>query len=188
MRVIEPSEIIVEQTNKPKGNSTHANPWIRFLARFFDYSLFFLLLLSSRKLFHGHLPLGQYEHLVPFEFFVWIPIEALLLSAWGSTPGKFFLRTTLRRGKKKRLDYMSALRRAFSVWFRGLGMGILGLNFFCLLVAYNKLKVLQITSWDRDDHIEVTHHPIGQWRIYAAAFIAMAGILYYYSQKNLYFS
>ena len=180
-RVIEPSEIVVEQPNKPKGNIAHANPWIRCIARFFDYSLFFLLLLFSRKFFHGQLPFGRYEHLIPFEFFIWIPFETALLATWGSTPGKFFLRTKLKQGKKGRLDGMTALRRSFAVWIRGLGMGIPVLNFFCLVVAYNKLKLFQITSWDRDDHIAVTHYPIGRWRIYVAVFIAVAGIFYYYS-------
>jgi hypothetical protein len=183
-RVIEPSEIIVEQPGKPKENIVHANPWIRCIGRFFDYSLFFLLLLLTRKLFHGQLPFGKYERLIPFEFFVWIPIEAILLSTLGTTPGKFFLRTKLKAGKKNRLDFMTALRRSFSVWFRGLGMGIIGLNFFCLMIAYNKLKLLQITSWDRDDHIQVTHYPIGKWRIYIAVFVAVVGILYYYQEKN----
>ncbi len=184
-RVIEPSEIIIEGSNPPKENITHVNPWIRCIARFFDYSLFFLLLLSTRKLFHGQLPFVKYEHLIPFEFFVWIPIEAVFLSTWGTTPGKFFLRTKLKAGKSQKLDFMTAMRRSFSVWFRGLGMGIIGLNFFCLIIAYNKLKLLSITSWDRDDHIQVTHYPIGRWRIYLAVFVATVGILYYYKEKNL---
>lgn len=184
-RVIEPSEIILEDLHGPKENITHVNPWIRCLARFLDYSLFFLLLLFTRKLFHGQFPFGKYERLIPFEFFVWIPFEALLLSTWGSTPGKFFLRTKLKMGRKIKLDWMTALRRGFSVWFRGLGMGIVGLNLFCMMIAYNKLKLFKITSWDRDDHIQVTHYPIGRWRIYVAVFLAASGILYYYKEKNL---
>jgi hypothetical protein len=183
-RVVEPSEIFVEREQKPRENITHANPWIRCLARYLDYALFFLLLLSSRKLFHGQFPFGQYEYLIPFEFFVWIPIEALLLTTWGTTPGKWFLRTKLKAGKKQKLDYMMALRRSFAVWFRGLGMGILVLNFFCMLMAYNKLKLFGITSWDRDDHVTVTHYPIGRWRIYVAAVVAAVGLLSYYSVKQ----
>jgi len=182
-RIIEPSEIIVEQPNRRKENIAHVNPWIRFLARFVDYSLFFLLLLASKKLFRGQLPFSKYDHLIPFEFFVWIPIEALLLSTWGKTPGKFFLKTRLKQGKRDKLDYSTALRRSFAVWLRGFGMGIPVLNCFCLLVAYNKLKVSQITTWDREDHISVTHYPIGRWRIYAAALIAATGALYYYSAR-----
>ena len=184
MRVIDPSEIIVEEPNKPKADAAHVNPWIRCIARFFDYALFFLLLLLIRKLFLGHLPFSKYERLIPFEPFVWIPIEALLLSTWGSTPGKCFLRTQLKAGKKFKLDFTMALRRSFAVWFRGLGMGIVGLNFFCLMIAYNKLKLLKITSWDRDDHIQVIHHPIGRWRIYIAVFVALTGTLYYYQEKR----
>lgn len=184
MKVIEPSEIIIEGGQGRKEDAVHVNPWIRFLARGMDYSLFFLLLLASRKIFHGQLPFGKYENLVPFEYFVWIPIEALFLSTWGKTLGKWFLKTKLRAGKKERLDYMTALRRSFSVWFRGLGLGIPVVNFFCLLMAYQKLKIFHITSWDRDDHITLTHAPIGRWRIYVAAFIAATGILCYYTEKN----
>jgi hypothetical protein len=178
-RVIEPSEIIVEGgKTAPRENASHVNPWIRCLARFFDYSLFFLVLLQIPFV-------NNYERLIPFEYFVWIPIEALLLSTWGTTPGKFFLKTKLKAGKRQKLDFMSALRRSFAVWFRGMGLGIPLLNFFCLLIAYQKLKLLKITSWDRDDHVQVTHYPIGRWRIYVAVFVAVTGILYYYKEKNL---
>jgi hypothetical protein len=181
-RVIEPSEIIVEQPGKVEENISKVNPWIRCIARFFDYSLFFLLLLSTRKLFHGQLPFGKYEHLVPFEYFIWIPFEALFLSTLGTTPGKFFLRTKLNR---KRLEFNVAIRRSFSVWIRGLGLGIPVLNALCLIHAFQKLKLTHTTSWDRDDRIVVTHYPIGKWRLYIAVLIAAGGILYYYSQKNV---
>jgi len=183
-RVIEPSEIIIEKTQKPKENITHVNPWMRLLARALDYSLFFLVLLAIRKFFLGQLPFGKMENYIPFEFFVWIPIEALLLSTWGTTPGKFFLKTKLKQGKREKLDFMTALKRSFSVWLRGLGMGIPIFSFFCLLVAFNKLKMVHITSWDRDDHITVTHYPIGKWRIYFVVFVAVSSILYYYKEKQ----
>ncbi len=184
-KVIEPSEIIVEQRERqPRENITHVNPWIRFLARYVDYSLFFLVLLLSRKWLHGELPLGHYEYFIPFEFFVWIPVEALLLSLWGTTPGKFFLKTRLKAGKRGKLEWICALRRSFSVWFRGLGMGIVGVNVFCMLTAYNRLRMMQITTWDRDEHVVVTHYPIGRWRIYVAATIALFGTLFYYSEKG----
>lgn len=182
--VIEPSEIIVDGQSKPKEDISHVNPWIRFLSRYVDYALFFLLLLSTRKLFHGQLPFGKYEHFIPFEFFVWIPIEAVLLSTWGTTPGKFFLRTKLKLGKREKLDFFTAMRRSFAVWVRGIGLGIVGLNFLCMLVAFNKLKVFGTTTWDRDDQIKVTHYPIGRWRIYLAVFVAVGGILYYTQEKS----
>lgn len=179
-KVIEPSEIIVEQVDQPRQNIVHANPWIRCIARYFDYSLFFLLILWL----HQWIPFTIHEYWIPFEFFLWIPVEAILLATWGTTPGKFFLKTKMRVGKKTRFDWMGAFRRSFAVWVRGLGMGIPVINFFCLVTAYNKLKIFQITSWDQEDHVVVTHYPIGKWRIYVASGIAILGILFYYFQKN----
>ncbi len=184
-RVIEPSEIIIENPQKPKENITHVNPWIRCIARFFDYSLFCLFLFFTRKILNGILPLGSYDRFIPFEFFVWIPIEALFLSTWGVTPGKWFLKTKLKAGKKFKLHFTMALKRSFNVWFRGFGMGIAILNIFCLAIAYHKLKMFKITSWDREDHIDVIHYPIGRWRIYTAVFIAATGLLFYMQEKNI---
>lgn len=183
-KVVEPSEIIIDREGLPREETSKVNPWIRFLARFFDYSLFFLLLWGLRALTGGQLPLGKFEHLVPFEFFVWIPIEALFLSTWGQTPGKFFLKTKLKQGRKEKLDYLTALKRSFYVWFRGLGMGIPGLNVFCLLFAYHRLRVLKQTSWDREEHIVVWHYPMAQWRVVVAAMVAFGGLLFYYGEKR----
>lgn len=179
-RVIEPSEIFVEQPFKKQENITHVNPWIRFLARFFDYSLFCLCLLGIKKFYW---PLPQ-ERLIPYEFLLWVPVEALLLSTWGKTPGKWFLRTTLKAGKRKQMHFKMALKRSFNVWLRGMGMGIMGLSFLCLAVAYHKLKILRITSWDREDHVEVTHYPLGRWRLLVAVFVALAGLLFYMQEKR----
>jgi RDD family. len=182
-QVIEPSEILVEQ-DYARSKPAEVNPWIRFLARFFDYSLFCLSLLLIKKIFHIDGFSDSWANLIPFEFFSWIPIEALLLFAWGKTPGKWFLKTHLRFRGKPRPDFLMALRRSVSVWWRGLGLGIPILNALCLLVAYQRLKLTHTTSWDRDDRIYVTHHFIPQWRIIAAALFASIGMLVYFSLKN----
>lgn len=185
-RVVEPSEITVESASQKKNTkrTLDTHPWRRFLARFFDYSLFFLVLLFSRKIFNGHLPLSHYEYFIPFEFFVWIPFEALFLAFLGKTPGKFFLRIQLRQGKRTKLDFSGALRRSFSVWLRGFGMGIPVLNLLCLLFAYHRLTQNKITSWDREDHIVVTESFVGKWRIYLACLITVFGHVYYYIEKS----
>lgn len=63
-------------------------------------------------------------------------------------------------------------------------MGIPVLNIFCLLIAYQKLKVFKITSWDRDDHVTVTHQPISRFRLILTACVAILGLLFYYSDKS----
>lgn len=182
---IDPSEILVEQRRGTVNeDTTRANPWLRFLARFFDYSLFVLLLWALRVLLHGHLPLGRYEEWIPFEYFLWIPFEALLLSTWGTTPGKFFLKTKIRYGAMGKFSYMTALKRSLQVWFRGMGMGIPFICQLCMIMAYHRLKVFRKTSWDHEGHITVTHSPIGRWRLVVAAVIAIGGMFFYFHNKK----
>lgn len=178
--IIEPSEIIIEKNGTVRETATHVSPWIRFLARFFDYALFIFLLGAVRYLITGTPSLAQYESFVPIPFFCWIPIEALFLSTWGTTPGKFFLRTKLIPRRRGKLEYKIALRRSFNVWFRGLGMGIPVINVLCLMVAYHRLNLLRTTSWDVETQTMITHYPIGTWRIVVASIISAAGLFFYY--------
>lgn len=182
--IVDPSEILVDVEEGARANAYLPNPWARFFARFFDYAWFLLLLWGGRALLHGSLPFGRFESFIPFEFFVWIPLEALLLSLWGTTPGKWFLQVKLRQGRRLRLAYASALKRSFSVWLRGLGMMIPIISFFCLLVAYQRLKIAQHTSWDRDDGITVTNGSVPKWRFIASTLFIVAVFLVYFSSKR----
>ncbi len=179
-KIVEPSEIIDKGDFSQERSHTPPNPWIRFLARFFDYSLFFtairLLILS----FQPHFSFRAIDSFVPVEFLAWVPLEALLLSTWGTTPGKWLLHIQMRFGRTGKPDFKLAFRRSILVWIRGLGLAIPFINLFCFLVAYNRLKLTQTTSWDRDLNIHVSYAPIHRWRIGLAASVAVLGLLFYY--------
>ncbi len=175
-KAIEPSEILIGDDGTVRDKPIEANPWLRFLARAFDYSLFFSFLWAISA--------GKIEStLVPLEYFLWIPVEAAFLRWLGTTPGKWVLGIQLRQGRLPRLDYPTALRRSFNVWFRGLGMGVPFLNVICSLVAFQRLKAFKVTTWDRDDHIQIRYLRIGTWRIVLALLIATLGLGFYYGQK-----
>lgn len=97
--------------------------------------------------------------------FVWIFIEALLLSTWGNTPGKWLLKTTLRDSAGQKLAFHSGLRRSFSVWWKGLGLGLPIVAAITNILAYRKLTKEGVTSWDRQGGYLVTHEKIGPVRI-----------------------
>ena len=177
-KVIEPSEILINEDGTIRDKPAPGNPWLRFLARMVDYALFFMALFA--------ISWGRIESasIVPFEYFLWIPVEAAFLRWLGTTPGKWLLGIKLQQGRILRLDYITALRRSFNVWFRGLGMGIPFINIICMLVAFQRLKLFKITSWDRDDHIHVSYRNIGKWRIVLAVLIAVLGLGYYFSEKH----
>jgi hypothetical protein len=174
-RVIEPSEIIVGKDPSNRAPITRVNPYVRLIARFFDYSIFFSLLCIIAPPF----TMPSFERLVPIEFFAWIPIETLLLATWGTTPGKWLLNTDVKWGHAKRMPFAPALRRSLSVWFRGLGMGIPFINILCMIIAYYRLRAFQVTSWDRDEGTFVVHHPLPPWRLYLVSALAAAGMIFY---------
>jgi hypothetical protein len=173
-QVIEPSEIITGR-DEPIHHLSRPNPMLRLIARFFDYSLFFALL----HLDSAPVSLPMLGRFIPIEFFVWIPIEVIFLSTWGTTPGKWLLCTEIKWGHAKRLPFRIALRRSFSVWFYGIGMGIPIINVLCMLNAYYRLRVLQTTSWDRQEGTFVIHHKLPKWRYYTVAAAVLVGMLYY---------
>jgi hypothetical protein len=176
-KVIEPSEILIGDDGTVRDKPEEATPWIRFLARMFDYSFFFTGLWAISR--------GKIESsLVPYEYFLWIPVEAAFLRWLGTTPGKWLLGIKLQQGRFLQLDYLTALRRSFHVWFRGLGMGIPFINVVCMLVAFQRLKAFKTTTWDRDDHIHVSYRRGGKWRIVLAVIITIGGLGFYFSEKH----
>jgi len=138
-------------------------PWIRFFARILDYIIFvsiiFVLVEEILKLNLN----GVYSFSLYFTaIFIWIFIEAALLSTWGTTPGKWLFNVTLRDNSRKKLHFIPALSRCLSVWFLGIGTGIPILCFIGMGVQYSKLTKTKATSWDaKRKHI--IHHDYLRW-------------------------
>lgn len=172
MKTIDPTEILVEGAS-PK--SAADNPWVRFFARLFDYSFICMCIWGLRHFF----PFGPYEHWIPFELLLWVPIEALLLSTWGTTPGKWLLKVKIT----PHLGFEAAIKRSLSVWIRGMGLGIPFVNFFCLLIAYQRLRLLKTTSWDIDSRTKITYGTISRLQFGVVAGFAIFGLLFYTSVR-----
>ncbi len=178
-KVIDPSEILIDSEGTYQEKPIVANPWVRFLARMFDYSLFFLAIFAIRMMVGRPLFIDQIDTLIPVQYFLWIPIEGFLLWAFKTTPGKWWFRISMKQGRLTRLDFMTALRRSFLVWIRGIGLGIPIINGICMMVGYHRLKLFQVTSWDKEEHIQVTNLAIGQARLTIGAVVAISGLFLY---------
>ncbi|MFQ5730064.1 MAG: RDD family protein [Waddliaceae bacterium] len=83
-------------------------PWVRFWARQLDYS-FGGLILAVLDTFLLEVNDTAFPFIV---IFAWVFVESWLLSAWGTTPGKFLLRVSVRtpdiRFKKTEFSLASA--------------------------------------------------------------------------------
>jgi len=181
--VIDPSEIIMETPRVSREKTSEVNPWMRFLARMTDYALFSLLLFFLIRFALPFQLLKKYDFMVPYPYLLWIPIEALFLFLWETTPGKFLLKTRVVHTGRGRWNYFSALRRSFLVWFRGMGLGIPVVSLITMLHAYSHLRLRKISSWDRDEKTKVIHQPLHPARLGVAIVIILASFI-----LNRYFS
>src|SRR2546421_9990933 len=98
--------------NNPFG----ARPFVRLMARAFDYALVLVALdVCGMSLLHLH-PILKYMA----AGVVWIPLEAFFLGKWGTSPGKWILRTTVDPLEGPRAQWWKAADRSFTVLAFGL--------------------------------------------------------------------
>lgn len=150
--------------------SNQVRPWVRYWARMFDIYMFSLI---------GGVILGviaprfiaqkNNEYLLGMILvFAWIFVESLLLSSFGTTPGKWLFKIRLALASGEPINYSNALTRSLKVWWRGFGIGFPIAALITTIVAHGRLKRNGITSWDSDGGFSVTHETIGVPRILAA--------------------
>ena len=168
---------MAELERAKSGRTSEPRPWHRLAARLFDYAIWGLVLalLLSELQGRGHrarrpraTALGH-PLIAPIVITgTWIPIEALLIAALGTTPGKWLFGVYLqfsisdayaRRDTQAQLK--RALRRAFRVWWEGMAFGFPLLAPILVAVAYEKLAQNQETDWDFAQDVLVTHGPPG---------------------------
>jgi uncharacterized RDD family membrane protein YckC len=184
LKAIEPSEIIIDRANPFEQDSSKINPWIRFLARWVDYSLLNFFLYFLFFFLFPNTNWKRVELFIPIEFLLWVPVEAFFLSRWGMTPGKWLLKTKIRMENGKYPSYEKALHRSFSVWVRGIAMGIPILNFIAMLFAYSKLKTKGKTSWDTEGKLQILHSLVKRGRIAIAVGILLFSLIFNAYQKR----
>lgn len=146
-------------------NGPQIRPWVRFFARLTDvylFSLIFGIILA----FVYPLSLEMNDLLLGAMILaIFIFIEPLFLSTWGSTPGKALLNVRLRKSDGGKPNYEEAFIRSFNVWLRGEGLGIPIVNLVTRIFAYTKLTGEGITTWDKSGGFSVSHRTISAWRI-----------------------
>jgi len=147
---VKPDEVIVPPPPEDYPSMREPrHPWRRFFARHIDITLAILVLMSM-----------QVGMLMGLAWILWIPLEALLLSRWGYTPGKRLFNVTVRRADGALLTFEEALRRTLRVWFFGLGLGLPIVQFITMGFAYHRLTTKGITSWDATENLRVTFTPL----------------------------
>jgi hypothetical protein len=163
---------MAELERAKSGRTSEPRPWHRLAARLFDYAIWGLVLalLLSEMRASGVIPADLaywLGHPVVAPVIItasFVPIEALLIASLGTTPGKWLFGVYLqfsisdayaRRDMRAQLG--RGFRRAFRVWWEGVGLGFPLLAPVLIAVAYEKLAQNQETDWDFAQDVLVTH-------------------------------
>lgn len=77
-------------------------------------------------------------------------LETFLLSAFGTTPGKWLLRVRVVREDGGKIPLKISLYRALTVWWRGVGLWIVPLNILMMAISQARLLNTGKTAWDHE--------------------------------------
>jgi uncharacterized RDD family membrane protein YckC len=159
----------------PVSEDPEARPWVRFWARQIDLVFAGLLLSALLTITPPSLleraPLGRLTSMAVV--YLWVFVETFLLSTWGTTPGKWFLKIRLRDATGKPLSFRRARERSIAVWWSGMGIGFPLAALATLYVSYGRLREDGVTPWDRRGRLVVSHEPIGIPRILTAVLLVV---------------
>ena len=178
IRSTRPSAKQSQSTRQPRNNITalqEARPWVRLWAKYID--LMFFMVIFGFSL--GYFGMGDWmdttkDAIVGIIIIMcWMPLDAFILSRWGTTPGRALLKIKLtHRGND--MSFKNLFYRSLKVFVRGFGLGLPIINLITFIVAYFDLKKNKVTSWDQEGNFEVTHEKIGVERIVITVLIFTA--------------
>jgi hypothetical protein len=158
------------------GRTSEPRPWNRLAARLFDYAIWgiVLALLLSELRGAGLVPdpagfwLGH-PLLAPVLITgSWIAVETLLMASLGTTPGKWLFGCYLQFSisdayarREMRSQLLRSFKRAFRVWWEGMGCGLPLLAPILVAIAYERVMQRQETAWDFAQDCLATYAPPG---------------------------
>ncbi len=174
------------ETSGETSAASQIRPCLRCLARGIDYLLFGFFLISinvNHTLSKFDIPIIIFPALL---IFIWIFVEAGFLSIFGTTPGKWFLKTRVVNIFQHKPDFLSAIRRSLAVWCNGMGVGIPFITPITMIIAYYKLRRERHAVWDIDGGFFVKHRKISILRVLLAVlFFIIFSFLNTYKMQQL---
>ena len=158
------------------GRTSEPRPWNRLAARLFDYAIWGIVLaLLLSELRGAHVvpdrPGFWLGHPLVAPMLItgtWIAVETLLMASIGTTPGKWLFGCYLQFSisdayarREVRAQLVRGFKRAFRVWWEGVGCGFPLLAPILIAVAYERVVQNQETDWDFAQDCLVTYAPPG---------------------------
>lgn len=157
---------------------TVPHPWRRLFARGLDLGLYNVLWLAVWMLVFRLPPpdsaVGRVvSSYVNYGFM--LVLEPLLLSTWGTTPGKTIFGLEVRDENGVKLTYRRALDRTWTLFCKGEGYGIPGYSLYRNYKCYQACSDGEPLPWDFEERLSYTIRDTRVWR--AAGYVAARGAL-----------
>lgn len=139
-------------TNDKEAYVPH--PWRRYFARTFDQLCYTLMWLAFSHLMLRWNPsrstmIDLLDLLI--NSILMLAIEPLLLSIWGTTPGKWVFGLSIRNAVGNKLTYGQSLFRTFDVWHKGMGYNIPFYSIYREYKCYGVCMNQEAMPWDQDE-------------------------------------
>jgi len=143
------------------GQVITATPWSRFWARFLDTNIWaipaviMLYILLPRGVWN-FLRLESMEYLFYLASIPFIMLfDAMCIAIFGQSPGKAILGIRLTKQDGARLTFFEVVKRDFSLFLRGFGLGIPIVALITLIWSFVKVNGGDQAGWDRKCHTVV---------------------------------
>jgi uncharacterized RDD family membrane protein YckC len=161
-------ETPAESSERPRSPLPATNPYLirRFWARWFDLHLYsgaWLIIIWAMGCDIGAVLSNPW--IILFRFVPWFIIEAILLSRFGITPGKWLLGIRIVNDDGRLLSLQDAIRRSMRVLFLGIGFGWIVLSPICQLLAYFTTRKLGKPLWDHAGGHHLEAGPLNPLRL-----------------------
>ena len=159
------------------------HPVLRFLARWMDYVLLgsvirFLLIVVLGARLYSEWASDLIGYCVPF---LMVPLGAMMLQFWGTTPGKWCLGLKVESENGGKLCFNAALEREWDVLRYGYGFGIPLWSCWRLYRSYREYQEREM-DWDWES--EYTYHAWDNRRKAATAGLILGAVMMIVASSN----
>jgi len=163
-----PPEPVRNEAPARDSSDTTPNPHLfrRFWARWLDLYLFSgIWWLAMWAMGRDIGQLLTQPWIVLLHYAPWFAIEAMLISRFATTPGKWLLKLKVLNLDGSRLSLQASMLRAGRVFLMGIGFGLAGLCLLCQAFACFSVNRFGSPLWDRAGGHFLDGPPAGQFRI-----------------------
>jgi len=160
-----------------------AAPWRRYFARVFDLTVFGVIAwFLIGYAWYSIAPLQAdnfFNQLNPtfdaiLTIFLGSLVSGLVLGFVGTTPGKSIFGVRVKTLKGQSIGLSNGIARDFTIFIKGLGLGLPLISLITLILSYQQLKKRNVMSWDAGQYAVTYRRNTG-----AQIAITIAGVVLY---------